>query len=268
MPVTDSNLTRPFRESRLEDGPKALRAEMAEYGYVFFRGLVPADNVLDLRRDILTLCAEAGWIDMSRDLMDGIAAPGQTPTQEGRPEYMAVYRKILKETPRFQSFPLHPRLIEAAAVLLDAVPEDVLLHPRRIGRITFPKNEDATTPAHQDHFYIRGTTDTYSCWAPLGECPIALGGLVIAPGSHRGGFHEHNVKFPAAIGGRGVPTDDILEWHTSDYGVGDAVFFHSFTIHKALPNRTPDRLRLSTDNRYQRRGEDIDPTSLLTHFNL
>jgi ectoine hydroxylase-related dioxygenase (phytanoyl-CoA dioxygenase family) len=135
--------------------------------------------------------------------------------------------------------------------------------------MTFPNYTVATTPPHQDHFYIRGSVDTYSCWTPLGACPITLGGLAIWPGSHTHGFLDHNVYHPGAVGGSGVPVDPTQAvWHTTDFEPGDALFFHAFTIHKALPNLSGDRLRLSTDNRYQRDGDAIDPGALLPHFNL
>jgi ectoine hydroxylase-related dioxygenase (phytanoyl-CoA dioxygenase family) len=59
-----------------------------------------------------------------------------------------------------------------------------------------------------------------------------------------------------------------LEWHASDFELGDVVMFHAYTIHRALPNQTADRLRLSIDNRYQRDGEAIEPGSMQTHYNL
>jgi hypothetical protein len=257
----------PFAESRVEDGADALRAAMDARGYLFFRALVPAEDILAVRRDILNLCAEADWLDPAMPLMDGVANPAMEPTKEGQAEYNAVYRRILKQLPRFHDLPEHPALRGVAAALLGS--DDVLVHPRRIGRVTFPNKLEATTPAHQDHFYIRGTVDTFSCWVPLGACPIPLGGLAVLEGSHRQGFLEHTERFPAAVGGRGVPTDEgDPAWRASDFGLGDALFFHAYTIHKALPNRTPDRLRLSTDNRYQRRGDDIDPGALQTHLGL
>jgi ectoine hydroxylase-related dioxygenase (phytanoyl-CoA dioxygenase family) len=90
--------------------------------------------------------------------------------------------------------------------------------------------------------------------------------LAVWPGSHRQGFIEHNVKHAGAVGGRGVPVDESqVEWYTTDYEVGDALFFRSYTIHKALPNLTKDRLRLSTDNRYQLSTDEIDPGALKPH---
>ncbi len=255
----------PFVESDPGASGEQLRAVMDENGYLFFRRLVPADEVLAVRRGVLELCREAGWLDPARDLMDGVVAAGVEPLTEGKPAYMEVYRKVLR-LPRFHDFPAHPASMSVAHKLLG---NDVLVHPRRIGRITFPNNTAATTPPHQDHFYIRGTVNTFSVWAPLGDCPTSLGGLAVAAGSHRHGYIEHSVTHPGAVGGRGVPVDEQeTAWHTADFEVGDALFFHAYTIHKALPNLSADRLRISTDNRYQLADDAIDPGALRPHYDL
>jgi ectoine hydroxylase-related dioxygenase (phytanoyl-CoA dioxygenase family) len=253
----------PFIESNASSSSAELRAAMNEYGYLFFRALLPEETILDVRRDVLTVLQDAGWLDSSHDMMDGIAAPGIEPKKEGQPEYTAVYRQILR-LPRFHAFPEHPALMSIAQKLLDG---EVFTHPRRIGRITFPGSGEWATPPHQDYFYIRGSVETYSCWTPLGDCPMTLGGLAVWPGSHRQGYIEHTVSHPGATGGQGVSVDESkAEWHTSDFGIGDALFFRSYTIHKALPNLSPDRLRLSTDNRYQQREDAIDPAATRPHF--
>ena len=255
----------PFVESDPDTSADTLRATMDEQGYLFFRRLVPEQTVLAARRDVLELCHAAGWLDRSADLLDAVVAPDMQPTTEGQPAYMAVYRKVLK-LPSFHDFPCQPALMRIAQMLLSG---QVLVHPRRIGRMSFPNNIVATTPPHQDHYYIRGSVDTYSCWTPLGACPITLGGLAVWPGTHRRGFLDHSVHHPGAVGGCGVPIDPAeATWHTTDFAPGDALFFHAFTIHKALPNLSGDRLRLSTDNRYQRDGDSIDPGALLPHYNL
>ena len=255
----------PFVESDANADAAVLQAQIEANGYLFFRALVPADEVLELRRVALELCREAGWVDESKPLMDGFVKPGVVPTTEGKSDYMAMYRKLLK-TPRFHDFPARPELMQIASALLDA---EAFVHPRRMGRVTFPNNTGATTPPHQDHFYIRGAVETYSCWIPLGECPMSLGGLAVWPGSNHRDFMEHSEHIPGAVGGRGIPVDDTqVQWHTSNFGVGDALFFHSYTVHKALPNVSGDRLRISTDNRYQRPKDDIEPGSLLPHYDL
>lgn len=256
----------PFIESDPNADAQSLRARMDEVGYLFFRHLVPSDVVNRVRRDVLAVCQEQGWLDETHDMMDAFMRPGMEPLTEGKPDYMVAYRKIL-HTPSFFAFPTHPALMGVMSKVLDH-PEP-FVHPRRIGRVTWPNYESATTPPHQDHFYIRGAVATYSCWCPLGELPLKMGVLAVLPGSHKQGFIEHNMHTPGAVGGRGVPVDESqATWHTGDFHLGDALFFHSFMIHKALPNLSGNRLRLSTDNRYQRPKEAIEPGALLPHYNL
>lgn len=260
--ISDMQNIVSFIEADASAEAGVLRTQMEENGYLFFRNLVPADDVLAVRRAILELCAQAGWLDPRRDVMEGIAAPHQKPLREGMPEYKPVYRQVL-QTPIFHDFPTHAALMQVAEKLLGEQP---LVHPRRIGRITFPHFLEAATPPHQDHFYIRGSVETYSCWVPLGACPMELGGLAVLPRSQNAGFLEHTVSSPG-VGGSGVPVEENeTVWHSSDFGVGDALFFHSYTVHKALPNLTEDRLRISTDNRYQKSADDIDPGSLKPHL--
>ena len=149
----------PFVEADPAASADKLRATMAAQGYLFFRRLVPAQAVLAARREVLELCHAAGWLDRSRELLDAVVASDMPPTTEGQPAYMAVYRKVLK-LPSFHDFPCHPALMRIAQALLGG---QVLVHPRRIGRMSFPNNIVATTPPHQDHYYIRGSVDTYSC---------------------------------------------------------------------------------------------------------
>jgi ectoine hydroxylase-related dioxygenase (phytanoyl-CoA dioxygenase family) len=251
----------PFAESDASSSREELREQMNEQGYLFFRRLVPVDDVLAVRRAVLEVLRAAGWVDPSHDLMEGKAMPGHKPLTEGQPEYAAAYRQVLRLL-AFHNFPCHATLMAIAQKLLDG---EVLVHPRRIGRITFPGSAAFATPPHQDYFYIRGSVETFSCWTPLGDCPRELGGLAVWPGSHMLGFIEHTVRHAGAVGGKGVPVDETqAEWRTVDFEAGDALFFRSYTIHKALPNLT-DRLRLSTDNRYQVSGDAIDPAALKPH---
>src|SRR5690606_29801847 len=84
----------PFLEADAGAAPGVLRAQMEENGYLFFRALVPEKEVLRVRRAVLELCSQAGWLDPQRELMDGIAAPNQKPLREGMTEYTPVYRQV------------------------------------------------------------------------------------------------------------------------------------------------------------------------------
>ena len=262
--ATAREVDAPFIESQASESAEVLRARMDETGYLFVRGLVPAADVNAVRRDVLQLCQNAGWLDAAAPLMDGVAASGVAPLSEGQPEYMKVYREILR-LPSFHDFPTNPALVDFAGKILDG---EVLVHRRRIGRVTFPNNTATTTSPHQDWFYIRGSERTYTCWMPLGDCPLELGGLAVWPGSQHAGLKEHRAGSRGAGGHTLQLGADEGNWHSSPFAAGDALFFHSLTVHKALPNLTGDRLRLSTDNRFQERDDAIDPDSMQPHFGL
>jgi hypothetical protein len=248
--------------------PAMLRRLVDENGYLFVRDYGPKQKILDLRRQILELCRDAGWLDPGADLMEGRWS-GVGPYGEGQPEYMAVYKHILK-LPAFDALPADPALMKLVGSLFDG---EVLLHRLHIGRITFPNNVAQSTAAHQDFTYIKGTTQTYTIWMPIGDCPRELGGLAALAGSHRLGLLEHK-EFPGrTYAKKGIHDESFeshgLDWHTDDFKLGDLLLFHSHTIHEALPNVTPNRLRLSCDNRYQQAGDTIhEPVAMRSHYGL
>jgi ectoine hydroxylase-related dioxygenase (phytanoyl-CoA dioxygenase family) len=114
-------------------------------------------------------------------------------------------------------------------------------------RLAFPNDLERTTAPHQDFFYTRDSTDLWTAWTPLGDCPAELGGLAVLPGSHAGGLRPHD-------GGEGkarfIVLDESEEWVGDDYRTGDVLFLNALTVHGARPNVTPSRIRISVDCRY------------------
>ena len=47
-------------------------------------------------------------------------------------------------------------------------------------------------------------------------------------------------------------------WLTTEYRAGDFLTFGMFMVHASLDNRSGNRLRISSDTRYQRASEPID----------
>jgi hypothetical protein len=229
----------------------------------------PKEKVLNLRRVMLTICAEAGWVDTkNHDLMEGKWS-GVGPFGEGDKEYMAIYKKIVNH-PVFNELPEDPFYFDLIGKLVES---PVMMHRMHIGRVSFPRNTTQTTPAHQDWQYIGGTPNTYTVWSPIGDTPLEVGGIKVLRGSHRNGFLEHSVDPVQKFAGMGLTRDDLEqtggdEWHASDYTTGDCVIFHSHTVHGAVPNVSGDTLRLSVDNRYQKRGDEFGTAATRTHHDL
>lgn len=270
MTTTEPEEISPFLESNDALGKKEeLRHRMDKNGYLFFRALIDTNEILHVRREILEICRRHGWLDKSRELMDGFACG--PPRVEGQEAYGPVF----DEVQRLESFHALAHTPALLAVIEGLVGEPVLVHPRNIFRIIFPQNTKETTPPHQDYIHIRGTPETYTAWIPLGDCPRGLGGLVILAGSHKGGIYTYRPAHGA--GHSGVDTTSLLResegatqplrWVSSEYRLGDCLLFHSHTVHQGLYNLTQDRLRLSVDYRYQGQSQPVTKGSLLPHFN-
>jgi len=220
--------------------PEELRRRLAETGYLFLKGIVNKAELLALRREILLLCQEHGWLNPTAALLDGAFRGGAFPDYSG--EYMRLYRKLQK-IERFNELSRLPEIMQLFEQLLA---DEVLAQPRTIARISFPQHYANTTQAHQDFFYIRGTPETYTAWIPVGDCPRELGGLALLERSHLLGFLPHEPAIGA--GKHGLRTRQFgLPWLSASYELGDMVIFHSYTIHGALDNQTLDQMRLSVD---------------------
>jgi hypothetical protein len=259
--TAESSSVVPFDVSNdLLNNGEALRGRMNAQGYLFFRGLVSLEPILAARREILALCAEAGWLKAGTDVDEGIAAEGVAWT-EPQPEFMAVYNRLQKGE-AFHTLAHEPNLI---AMFNQLFGEPALPHPRNIARIIFPRNTLHTTPSHQDYIHVQGTEETYTAWMPLGDCPRALGSLAVLTRSHHAGILP--VHRARGAGGVGIDTGALeYGWAGGDFGIGDVLIFHSLCVHKALPNLSEDRIRLSVDYRYQPLSHPISEGSLLPHY--
>ena len=235
----------------------ALRARLREDGYLFFRGLVDAKAVLSLREDVLRTLDRSGWLDPLSDAGD--ARPGPVVRVEESSEFWDGYTGVQRQL----AFHRLAHDSDLRAVMRQLVADDLMVHPRKIARFSFP-HSGFTTPPHQDYRYIQGTTDVFTVWMPLSACPPELGGLQVLRGSQAKGL----LPTSKAVGAGGLAVDvspDDVDWASTDYEPGDVLVFHSLTVHGGLPN-TSDRLRLSVDFRYQSASEPVTRATLHPHF--
>lgn len=255
----------PFRVSNdlLGDGP-GLRARMRDEGYLFFRGLQKPEALLDLRLSILGILRANDWIVPDTPLMDGIADISKRCT-EGDLAYADVYHQAYR-LEAFHRIAHASEVMDTMRLVMDT--PEVLPHPQKIIRMWFPQYTEHTTPVHQDFVHFQGNFETYTCWTPLGDCPIELGPLAVVPGSHKvDRVLDHH--FSLGAGQLNVEADAYEgQWHSVDYEVGDCLMFHSLTLHRALPNETEDRLRISLDNRYTAAEAPVSDHMLSPHLNL
>jgi len=256
MSETDAIALLEDATSLLTD-PVALRRRAEEDGCLYFRELIPRASVMGVRKVFTDILAELDWLKPGTPRMDAIA--GRTALLEGNIEFRPAFERF-QSSPVFHMMAHEPATIGALKALFD---EDVLVHPRNIGRMMFP--DTPATPPHQDYLHIRGTENTWTSWIPLGDVPRELGGLVVWLGSHKSGLLP--VVAMKGAGGSGIEGANIRGTRrTADFRAGDVLFVHSLCIHASSPNQTGDRMRLSVDYRYQPMSKPVSKSSLLPHM--
>lgn len=242
---------RPFTDATdiVADGEK-LRAIAERDGHLLVREAVPQHLLAPLRTLVLRQCHALGWL---RSPATPVVASSATLTGTGYddPRWVSLQQSLLG-TAAFRDVGACAGIVE---VLRQILQSEVMTGRGDICRVGWPGAPHLTTPPHQDHFYVGGSTRIWTAWIPLMDCSLDDGPLAVALGSHRRGLLRHDGD---GAGRQGVDVCGDERWATQPLAAGDAVFFHCMTLHKALPNVSADRLRLSVDYRFQPLHEQLD----------
>lgn len=270
----------PDRLGRLEPSDPArpigeLREQYEAQGYLWLRGFLARQAVLDFRRRFFAAFAETGLLAPGTDPVEGIYAGGG--------EDREAARKLLAESVQWAAYEafcmMHP-IIPFYEALMGG---PVYLHKRKLIRYTKP-GDPSSTGAHYDLTYLRAGTDRLcTSWIPIGDIPVEMGGLIYLEGSDAWGrekeaeFSAMNASLPPEerisaynknMTDGGWLTKDLpaladrlnTRWLVADYEAGDMMVHSPYMIHAATSNDdTTGRMRLSTDIRYQLVRDEIDP---------
>lgn len=252
------------------DDPAELRRRLDEDGYLYLRGYLDRDEVLRARASLTSRLAQEGVLDPAFPHEEAVCRAGAG--YVFKPE-------ITNDNPEVQQLLYSGRLVEFYTQLFgEPIRHYDFTWLRAIG-------PGKGTNPHCDLPYMgRGTHRHLTCWMPYGDISFTLGGLMILERSHRrmdllqhyvyrdvdtfcenkpadvdkakagkwsfSGTLSHN---PPAVrnkfGGR---------WLTTEFRAGDFLTFGMFVVHASLDNRSENRLRISSDSRYQRVSEPID----------
>jgi len=228
-----------------------LREKFRQNGYLWLKGFFDRDVILDFHRFFFETIMSG-----TKTFTDIIASQEYT------------------------DFCTAPRLWNFYQEFLEGYP---YLHKRKIIRFTQP-GEDHCTGGHYDLIYLRAGADTFcTSWIPLCDIPVEMGGLIYLENSDtvgrqmEAGFRVMNASLPAEeriiafnrnMRENGWISTNLVDmanrfnsrWLAADYEAGDMVIHSPYMIHAATVNHdTLDRSRLSTDIRYQRIDDPIDP---------
>lgn len=258
---------RPERLGRLEavpvmmrDNKDALWERLRRDGYLYLSNHLAADLVRDFRSYYFGTLEPTGLVK-SNGAAEGIDGHGAVD--------LAMTRRILFDTvvpgEQYAALTSHPSIRGWFEWFLG---DDVHLHKRRIIRHTRPGETGigTATQAHYDLVYLReGTDRVLSMWIPLGDCTVENGGLAYLEGSHHRVMAQERagtLKMPAASITADLPklADEYdSRWLINDYSAGDVMVHSAHIVHASTDNVDPqNRIRLSTDIRYQRASDPID----------
>lgn len=253
----------PLRDSSdLLSRPVALQARYADDGYLYLRGVLDRDAVLDLRAAYFA-AFDAGYLRHGTSPDEGIFS-GRRPTRlpahgvPGHPAHAFV------RSARFEAFAADPRLETLAAGVLGG---PVARLPRAIVR-HFDRSSPTASRAHVDYSYLdQGSDQLLTVWIPLGDCPPPTGGLVYLDGSHQ--IERSSFDCLRTISDRPGDTRAISHdlawvsdrlgrrWRWADYQAGDVTVHSPHIVHASLDTTTA-AMRLSADLRFLRQGQRAD----------
>jgi hypothetical protein len=252
------------------DDAAALMARMQEDGYLYLRDVLDREQILAARRYITDRLAAEGYLDPGFPSIDAVA----------RPSADIAFRPDLAQ----KNAPLHKVLYSGEMIdfFRTFLGEEVRSYDFTWLRATAP---GLNASPHCDIVYMgRGTFDVFTAWTPLGDISLDGGALVILEGSHKkrnllGEYLDRDVDAYCSNGPNAAAIesgelswewDGVLDhdaaalqrrfggrWLGADYKIGDMLVFTMATVHASLDNLS-NRIRLSSDSRYQRASEPAD----------
>ena len=216
----------------------------------------------------------------------GLIAPGSDPAlglSSGEPPQKdKADRKLmaLVRSAAYEAFCVQPRLWTFMDEFLEGLS---YLHKRKIMRYTQP-HTTTVTPAHYDLIYLRGgTSRVVTAWIPIGDVPVEMGGVVYLEGSHALGARDGGRVHAQGSGPHAGGADQCLQQEHDGGRLGlqgssrhgralqqpagwsrtmkraTSCIHSPFMIHASTTNFDPhNRIRLSTDIRFQNVNDEID----------
>lgn len=237
-----------------ESTPDALAAAALRDGVVLLRGWVEPTTVNAVAAAVEAAMVAAGLGPLVRPADEDGSAFDLRERGWDDPRWIELQAYVLS-SPTIQELRDDPGLNRALRALCGG---EIHSAQGDITRIAPPMQPHLTTRPHQDGFYIPDSESLWTSWLPLVPCPLALGPLAVIPGSYHQGLQAHRITDLGVPELAALPRPKLLSaravqdpWWSTDLEPGDALIFHSRTIHAALPNLSTTQVRASVDLRFR-----------------
>lgn len=250
--------------SALRNDAAGLQTKLREKGYLFLRSFFPRELVFEARQALLAQVNQSGVFDPRHPLDEGVLLPETKP--QGLPH------DVLKGIAEVRRVVFGPEITAFYESLLEGeVRHFDHIWGRAMGR-------GPGTRPHCDIVYMgRGTRHLCTAWIPYGDISSEIGGLMILENSHLQAERIKNYlqsdvdtycendpqrngwKFMGALSNNPASLREKLggRWLSAEFQMGDLLTFSMETVHGSIDNQS-DRVRISTDTRYQLASEPID----------
>lgn len=209
-----------------------VRSFFETNGYYHAKGLFRPDEVVALRADFDRIVVQ---LVQSGDHVDATWDGGETQKLARTGDRILHTHNVQKYSRTWLNAFLNDRFLN---VVEDIVGPDIILHHSKL--FQKPAEAGSPFPMHQDWPYFPTVQDTMIAGIiHVSDATNEMGCLRVYPGSHKLGRIE---------GSDGRRQNDVIDQYPIENATvveaeaGDVIFFHYFTLHGSMPNRS-DQVR-------------------------
>jgi hypothetical protein len=251
--VTDNS---ELVESTLNEDRQRLHQRFQHYGYLYFK------------KAVAPVKCERLLADFYRQLAPYIVADDESglPLCKGAgfAETDAIWDEVYPKMQSLESFHGFFHETDMLDIMGIVAGDAVFVYPMKMARISTPGMIGHETPPHQDGHSHNAGPRMAGVWVALHDIDSETGRLKLLAGSHKNGIRPvHQAQGVGGISCEIYP--DETDWHVSDVARGDVILFHSAMVHRAEPNRSAHRARMSIDTRFCDYGAPVFSSNLEPH---
>ncbi len=197
-------------------------------GYYLAKGLFRPDEIAALETDFDRIVRQ---LQASGEVVDATWDGGETDKIARAGDVILHTHNVQKYSRTWLNAFLNERFLDAVGEIIG---NDIVLHHSKL--FQKPPENGSPFPMHQDWPYFPTVHDTMIAGIiHVSDATDAMGCLRVYPGSHKLGRIE---------GADGRRQNDVIDAHPIEKATvieaeaGDVVFFHYFTLHGSMPNRS------------------------------